>query len=122
VFLLDDHEVLRRGLRDPLESEGDITVVREASTAAEALARIPALRPRGEVLGVRLPHGDGVTVRRELRSRLPELACLRLTSFADAIMAGAAGHLLKQVRGDDILEAVRMPPAGRCSTRRPPPG
>jgi DNA-binding NarL/FixJ family response regulator len=118
VFLLDDHEVVRRGVRDLLESEGDITVVGEASTAAEALARVPALRPQVAVLDVRLPDGDGVTVCRELRSRLPDLAALMLTSFADdealfdAIMAGAAGYVLKQVRGADILDAVRTVAAG----------
>jgi len=118
VFLLDDHEVVRRGVRDLLESEGDIEVVGEASTAAEALARIPAVRPEVAVLDVRLPDGDGVSVCRDLRSQLPDLACLMLTSFADdealfdAIMAGAAGYVLKQVRGADILGAVRTVAAG----------
>ena len=118
VFLLDDHEVVRRGVRDLLESEGDIAVVGEASTAAEALARIPAVRPDVAVLDVRLPDGDGVTVCRELRSDFPDLACLMLTSFADdealfdAIMAGAAGYVLKQVRGADILGAVRTVAGG----------
>jgi two-component system response regulator DevR len=118
VFLLDDHEVVRRGVRDLLESEGDISVVGEASTAAEAMARIPAVRPDVAVLDVRLPDGDGVTVCRELRSDFPDLACLMLTSFADdealfdAIMAGAAGYVLKQVRGADILGAVRTVAAG----------
>src|SRR5881275_1297839 len=118
VFLLDDHEVVRRGVRDLLESEGDIEVVGEASTAAEALARVPAVRPDVAVLDVRLPDGDGVTVCRELRDQLPEMACLMLTSFADdealfdAIMAGAAGYILKQVRGADILGAVRAVAAG----------
>jgi two-component system response regulator DevR len=113
VFLLDDHEVVRRGVKELLESEGDITVVGEASTAAEALSRVPALRPQVAILDVRLPDGDGVTVCRELKSELPELACLMLTSFADdealfeAIMAGAAGYLLKEVRAADILGAVR---------------
>ena len=97
VFLLDDHEIVRRGVRDMLEAEGDITVVGEAGTAASALARILAVRPDVAVLDVRLPDGDGVTVCREIRSRLPEVACLMLTSFADddalmdAVMAGAAG-------------------------------
>jgi DNA-binding NarL/FixJ family response regulator len=118
VFLLDDHEVVRRGVRDLLESEGDVQVVGEASTAAEALARVPAVRPDVAVLDVRLPDGDGVSVCRELRSQLPDLACLMLTSFADdealfdAIMAGAAGYVLKQVRGADILGAVRTVAAG----------
>jgi DNA-binding NarL/FixJ family response regulator len=118
VFLLDDHEVVRRGVRDLLEADGDIEVVGEASTAAEALARVPAVRPDVAVLDVRLPDGDGVTVCRELRSIMPELPCLMLTSFADdealfdAIMAGAAGYVLKQVRGVDILGAVRTVAAG----------
>ncbi|HVT64189.1 MAG TPA: response regulator transcription factor [Mycobacteriales bacterium] len=118
VFLLDDHEVVRRGVRELLESEGDIKVVGEASTATEALARVPAVRPQVAILDVRLPDGDGVTVCRDLKSELPELACLMLTSFADdealfeAIMAGAAGYLLKEVRSADILSAVRTVAAG----------
>jgi len=118
VFLLDDHEVVRVGVRELLESDGDITVVGEASTAAEALARVPAVRPDVAVLDVRLPDGDGVTVCRDLRSQLPELACLMLTSFADdealldAVLAGAAGYVLKQVRGSDVLSAVRTVAAG----------
>jgi DNA-binding NarL/FixJ family response regulator len=105
-------------VRDLLESEGDIEVVGEASTAAEALARVPAVRPDVAVLDVRLPDGDGVSVCRDLRSQLPDLACLMLTSFADdealfdAILAGAAGYVLKQVRGADILGAVRTVAAG----------
>src|SRR6478735_8717314 len=83
VFLLDNHEVVRRGVRDLLETEPDITVVGEASTAREALTRVPALQPDVAVLDVRLPDGDGVTVCRDLRSELPDLACLMLTSFAD---------------------------------------
>ena len=118
VFLLDDHEVVRRGVRDLLESEGDVVVVGEASTAAEAMARVPAVRPDVAVLDVRLPDGDGVTVCRDLRSEFPDLACLMLTSFADAealfdsILAGASGYVLKQVRGADILGAVRTVAAG----------
>jgi DNA-binding NarL/FixJ family response regulator len=118
VFLLDDHEVVRRGVADLLESESDIDVVGEASTAAQALARVPAAQPDVAVLDVRLPDGDGVTVCRELRSRLPELTCLMLTSFADdealfdAIMAGAAGYVLKQIRGADLVDAVRTVAAG----------
>jgi len=119
VFLLDDHEVVRVGVRELLESEGDIEVVGEASTAAEALARVPAVRPDVAVLDVRLPDGDGVSVCRELRSDFPELACLMLTSFADdealfdAVLAGAAGYVLKQVKGNDILESVRRVAAGQ---------
>jgi len=113
VFLLDDHEVVRRGVKDLLEAEGDITVVGEGSNAAEALARIPALMPDVAVLDVRLPDGDGVTVCRELRSKLPDLGCLMLTSFADddalydAILAGASGYVLKQIKGRDLITAVR---------------
>jgi len=118
VFLLDDHEVVRRGVAALLENEDDIRVVGEASTAAEALARVPATRPQVAVLDVRLPDGDGVSVCRELRSSHPELACLMLTSFADddalldAIMAGAAGYVLKQIRGADLVGAVRTLAAG----------
>lgn len=113
VFLLDDHEIVRRGLRELLESEGDLTVVGEAGTAEEALARIPVAAPQVAVLDVRLPDGDGVEVCREVRSRHPEIQCLMLTSYADdealfsAIMAGASGYILKQVRGADLLDGVR---------------
>ena len=113
IFLLDDHEVVRRGVRDLLEAEPDFVVVGEAGTAAEALARVPAVRPDVAVLDVRLPDGNGVEVCRELKSTLPDLACLMLTSFADdealfdAIMAGAAGYVLKQIRGSDLVGAVR---------------
>ncbi|MFE2143450.1 response regulator [Streptomyces sp. NPDC059456] len=119
VFLLDDHEVVRRGLRDLLEAEPDITVVGEAGTADQALARGPALRPDVAVLDVRLPDGDGITVCRELRSRMPGLACLMLTSFddeealLDAIMAGAAGYVLKQIKGSDLVSAVRTVATGQ---------
>ena len=113
VFLLDDHEIVRRGVRELLESAGDMEVVGEAGTAQEALARIGATRPRVAVLDVRLPDGNGVEVCRELRSRHPEIQCLMLTSFGDdvalmdAIMAGAAGYVLKQIRGNDLAEAIR---------------
>jgi DNA-binding NarL/FixJ family response regulator len=119
VFLLDDHEVVRRGVRDLLEAEPDITVVGEAGTASSALARIPALRPDVAVLDVRLPDGDGVSVCREVRSRMPGVACLMLTSFGDddalfdAIMAGAAGYVLKQIRGTDLVGAVRTVASGQ---------
>jgi len=119
VFLLDDHEIVRKGVRDLLEAEADITVVGEAGTAESALARIPALRPEVAVLDVRLPDGDGVTVCREIRSRMPEVACLMLTSFGDdealfdAIMAGAAGYVLKQIRGTDLVGAVRTVASGQ---------
>ncbi|MYW48392.1 response regulator transcription factor, partial [Streptomyces sp. SID161] len=119
VFLLDDHEVVRRGLTDLLDGEPDIRVVGDAGTAEHALARGPALRPHVAVLDVRLPDGDGITVCRELRSRMPELACLMLTSFddedalLDAIMAGASGYVLKQIRGSDLVSAVRTVASGQ---------
>src|ERR1700689_1985655 len=119
VFLLDDHEIVRRGVRELLETQPDITVVGEAGTAASALARIPALRPDVAVLDVRLPDGDGVSVCREIRSSMPEVACLMLTSFGDdealfdAIMAGAAGYVLKQIRGTDLVGAGRTIAAGQ---------
>ncbi|MET8544380.1 response regulator transcription factor [Kitasatospora sp. NPDC004799] len=119
VFLLDDHEVVRRGVRDLLEAEPDIEVVGEAATCAQALARVPALRPDVAVLDVRLPDGDGVTVCRDLRDRMPGLACLMLTSFddddalLDAIMAGAAGYVLKQVKGAELVGAVRTVASGQ---------
>jgi DNA-binding NarL/FixJ family response regulator len=118
VFLLDDHEVVRRGIRDLLESEDDLEVVGEAGTAEEAYGRIPATTPDVAVLDMRLPDGDGIDVCREIRSRHPEIACIMLTSFADddavyaAILAGAAGYLLKQVRGNDLIEAIRKVAAG----------
>jgi len=119
VFLLDDHEVVRRGVRDLLDDEPDISVVGEGSTVEQAMVRVPALRPQVAVLDVRLPDGDGVTVCRELRSRLPELACLMLTSFdeeealLDSIMAGASGYVLKQIQGSDLVSAVRTVAAGQ---------
>ena len=119
VFLLDDHEIVRRGVREMLEVESDIVVVGEAGTAAEALVRVPATQPDVAVLDVRLPDGDGVTVCRDLRADNPDLACLMLTSFADdealfgAIMAGAAGYVLKQIRGADLVGAVRTVAAGQ---------
>ncbi|WP_436497658.1 response regulator [Actinokineospora sp. HUAS TT18] len=119
VFVLDDHEVVRRGLKQLLDAEPDIVVVGEAATAAQALARVPALRPQVAVLDVRLPDGEGVSVCRELRSSMvPPPACLMLTSFSDdealfgAIMAGAAGYMLKQVSGNDLVSAVRTLAAG----------
>jgi DNA-binding NarL/FixJ family response regulator len=118
VFLLDDHELVRRGVRELLESEGDIEVVGEAASAAEAMVRVPAVRPQVAVLDVRLPDGDGVTVCRDLRSQLPDLACLMLTSFSDdeallgAVLAGAAGYVLKDIRGGDLVGAVRTVAAG----------
>jgi DNA-binding NarL/FixJ family response regulator len=119
VFLLDDHEVVRRGVHDLLDDEADIEVVGEAATVEQALARVPALRPDVAVLDVRLPDGDGVSVCRELRSRLPELVCLMLTSFddeealLDSIMAGASGYVLKQIQGSDLVSAVRTVARGQ---------
>ncbi|MFE2497913.1 response regulator [Streptomyces scopuliridis] len=119
VFLLDDHEVVRRGVQDLLDAEPDIEVVGDAGSIDHALARGPALRPDVAVLDVRLPDGDGITVCRELRSRMPGLACLMLTSFddddalLDAIMAGAAGYVLKEIKGSDLVDAVRTVASGR---------
>ena len=121
VFLLDDHEIVRRGLRDLLSAEPDIDVIGEAGTAESALARMPALRPDVAVLDVRLPDGDGVSVCREIRSTLPGTACLMLTSYGDdrallgAIMAGAAGYVLKQACGSDLVSAVRAVAAGQST-------
>jgi two-component system, NarL family, response regulator DevR len=119
VFLLDDHEIVRRGLRELVDSADDLEVVGEAGTAEEALRRIPATTPDVAVLDVRLPDGDGVMVCREIRSKLPDLNCLMLTSFADdealfdSIMAGAAGYVLKQIRGNELIEAIRKVAAGQ---------
>jgi two-component system response regulator DevR len=113
VFLLDDHEIVRRGLRELLESEDDLTVVGEAGSAEEAYALIAETPPDVAVLDVRLPDGNGVEVCREIRSQHPETQCLMLTSFADdealfsAIMAGAAGYLLKQIHGPDLVDGIR---------------
>jgi DNA-binding NarL/FixJ family response regulator len=119
VFLLDDHEIVRRGIAQLLETENDVQVVGEAGTAAQALARVPALRPDVAILDIRLPDGDGVSVCRDIRSAVtPPPACLMLTSFSDdealfgAIMAGASGYLLKQVAGIDLVGAVRTVAAG----------
>jgi two-component system response regulator DevR len=119
VFLLDDHEVVRRGVRDLLEAEDDFVVVGEAGTAEEARQRIPATNPDVAVLDVRLPDGSGVEVCRDVRSLRPGLACIMLTSFSDdealfeAIMAGAAGYVLKQVSGSNLIDAVRQVASGQ---------
>lgn len=119
IFLLDDHEVVRRGVRDLLESEEDMTVVGEASTPDEALRRIPAARPDVALLDVQLEDGSGIEVARDIRSEHPEIRCLMLTSFADdeamfdSIMAGASGYILKQVRGNDLIDGVRRVAAGQ---------
>ncbi|MTD59192.1 response regulator transcription factor [Amycolatopsis pithecellobii] len=119
VFLVDDHEVVRRGVAGLLEAEPGFTVAGEAATTAQALARIPALRPDVAVLDVRLPDGNGVELCRELRSKLPELKVLMLTSFTDeeamlnAILAGAAGYVVKDIQGLSLLTAIREVGAGR---------
>ena len=119
VFLLDDHEIVRRGLRELLDAEDDIDVVGEASTAAEALARVPAVQPDVAVLDVRLPDGNGVEVCRDIRASHPEVKCLMLTSYADdealfdSIMAGASGYVLKQVRGVELVDGIRRVAAGQ---------
>ncbi|WP_323181021.1 response regulator transcription factor [Streptomyces sp. NBC_01142] len=119
VFLLDDLEIARRGVRELLSAEDGIEVVGESGTAADALVRIPATRPDVAVLDVRLPDGSGVQVCREIRSRNENIKCLMLTSFADdealfdAIMAGASGYALKAIRGSELLTAVRDVAAGR---------
>lgn len=119
VFVLDDHEVVRRGLVDLFEPADDLEVVGEAGTAAEALTRIPAARPDVAILDARLPDGSGIDVCRDIRSSHPEIRCLILTSFDDndavlaAIMAGASGYLLKEVRGGGLIDAVRQVAAGK---------
>ena len=122
VFLLDDHELVRRGVRDLLWSHDDLTVVGEAATAEEALRQIPQLRPDVAVLDVRLGEDpsamNGIEVCREIRSAHPEVACIMLTSFADdealltSIMAGAAGYVLKEIRGTDLVDSVRRVASG----------
>ena len=119
VFLLDDHEIVRRGLVDLLSSTTDIVVVGEAATAGDALRRIPAARPDVAILDARLPDGNGIDVCRDIRSALPDVRCLILTSYDDdealfaAVMAGAAGYLLKQIGGTSLTDAVRAVAAGR---------
>lgn len=121
VYLLDDHEMIRRGIRDLLESEGDIVVVGESDSAREATSRIPALRPDVAILDGRLPDGSGIDVCRDVRSQDPSIKALILTSYDDddalfsAIMAGAAGYVLKQVRGNDLLDIVRRVAAGQST-------
>ena len=119
VFLLDDHEIVRRGLKELLEADGDIVVVGESGLAQEATRRIPALRPHVAVLDARLPDGSGIDVCRDIRSSHPEIAALILTSYDDdealfaAIMAGAAGYVLKQIHGIQLVDAVRRVAAGQ---------
>jgi DNA-binding NarL/FixJ family response regulator len=119
LFLLDDHEIVRTGLRALFESADDFVVVGEASTAQEALQRIPPTRPDVALLDVRLPDGSGIEVCREIRSSLPEVVCIMLTSYADdealvaAVMAGAAGYVLKQVASSNLVDDVRNAAGGR---------
>jgi DNA-binding NarL/FixJ family response regulator len=119
VFLLDDHEIVRRGVRELLEANDDLEIVGEAATAAEGMARIPAVKPDVAVVDMRLPDGNGVEVCREVRSRDESIQCLILTSYADdealfdSIMAGAAGYLLKQIKGTDLVDAIRRVASGQ---------
>jgi DNA-binding NarL/FixJ family response regulator len=121
VFLLDDHELVRRGIRELLESEGDIVVVGESGSAQEATRRIPALRPDVAILDGRLPDGSGIDVCRDIRSIDPSIKALILTSYDDddalfaAIMGGASGYILKQVRGNDFVDTVRRVAAGQST-------
>ncbi len=118
VFLLDDHEIVRRGIADLLDAEVGIEVVGEAGSAAEALRRIPATRPDVAILDARLPDGSGIDVCRDIRSSHPEVRCVILTSYDDndavfaAVMAGASGYLLKQIRGTSLVDAIRQVAAG----------
>jgi two-component system response regulator DevR len=119
VFLVDDHEVVRRGVADLIDDEDDMTVIGQAATASQALARVPALRPDVVLLDVRLPDGNGVELCRDLRSKMPDLNCLMLTSFTDeqammdAILAGAGGYIIKDIKGMDLLAAVRTVGSGK---------
>ncbi len=119
VFLLDDHEIVRRGIADLLSAADDIEVVGEAGTAAEALRRIPAVQPDVALLDGRLPDGSGIDVCRDIRSTYPDIRCLILTSYDDddalfaAVMAGASGYLLKEIRGSSLLDGIRQVNAGR---------
>jgi len=118
IFLLDDHEIVRRGLRELLDTVEDFEVVGESGSAVEASRRIPALRPNVAIFDARLPDGSGIDVCREVRSVDPEIAGLILTSFDDeqalatAILAGAAGYLLKDIKGNGLIEAIRQAAAG----------
>ncbi|HTU36442.1 MAG TPA: response regulator transcription factor [Acidimicrobiales bacterium] len=118
VFLLDDHELVREGVRSLLESDEDVVVVGEAASAHEAITRVPLAKPDVAILDVRLEDGNGIEVCRELRSSMPQLFCLMLTSFADdeavyaSVMAGAAGYVLKQIKSRDLIEDVKSVATG----------
>lgn len=119
VFLVDDHEVVRRGLIDLLSADPELDVIGQAGSVSQAMAQIPALRPDVAVLDVRLPDGNGVELCRDLLSRLPDLRCLMLTSFTsdeamlDAILAGASGYVIKDIKGMELAEAIKEVGAGR---------
>ncbi|TCP47899.1 LuxR family two component transcriptional regulator [Tamaricihabitans halophyticus] len=119
VFLVDDHEIVRRGVADLIESDPELTVTGEASSAAQALARVPALRPDVVILDVRLPDGNGIELCRDLRAKLPELAALILTSYTneeamlDAVLAGAGGYVIKDIQGMRLLSAIHEVAEGR---------
>jgi DNA-binding NarL/FixJ family response regulator len=118
VFLVDDHELVRRGVAELIDDEPDLSVVGQASSVAEAIARVPALRPDVAVLDVRLPDGNGVELCRDLRAAVPGLRCLMLTSFTDedsmvdAVLAGAEGYVIKDVKGLQLVDAIRRVGAG----------
>lgn len=119
VFLVDDHEIVRTGVADLIESDEDLSVVGQASTVAEAMARIPAAKPDIAVLDMRLPDGNGIELCRDLRSQFPDLNCLMLTSFTDeqamldAIMAGAGGYVIKDIKGMELVSAIRIVGTGQ---------
>jgi DNA-binding NarL/FixJ family response regulator len=119
VFLVDDHEVVRRGVAELIEVEEDLSIIGQAATASEALARVPALQPDVAVLDIRLPDGNGVELCRDLRSRMPDLNCLMLTSYTDeqamldAILAGAGGYVIKDIKGMELVEAIRTVGSGK---------
>ncbi|GAA2581717.1 response regulator transcription factor [Microbacterium binotii] len=122
VFVLDDHELVRRGVVDLIDAAPDMEVVGEASTAAQTLPRVAAVRPDVAVLDMRLPDGDGIDVCRDVRSAHPEIACLILTAFDDdraseaAVLAGAAGYVLKDIRANGLLDSIRQVAAGKTLT------
>ncbi len=119
IFLLDDHEVVRRGIAELLTAVSGFEIVGEAGTVEQALSRIPAVRPDVAILDARLPDGSGIDVCREIRSRLPDTHCLILTSYDDedavlaSVLAGASGYVLKEVRGSAIVDSVRRVAAGQ---------